>query len=325
MDDDLALLARHFSVFILTQADETQRDQLWQLGVRAPIMQYLNFESIQDPGGCDRQPRRNQAAYKAGDFCWIEREHPDWFLRDINGQPIRLNGDRVMMDPAQPGWREFWLQRAREGQETLGWQGVFMDNVRSNLSRRLGGVSAAGYPNDALYQAAVEDFLSYVYLDYFQPTGRPLLANIAAHYDTSAWPRYLRYLDGAMEERFAVGWESGDYLTLAQWEAQMTQMEQTQASGKYIILVAQGDPGDLPRQTFAFASYLLISGGRAAFRYSLGDSGYAEAWLYDNYQLELGAPLGLRLQQGDEWRREFQHGRVMVNPVTHETLIEPAP
>ena len=83
--------------------------------------------------------------------------------------------------------------------------------------------------------------------------------------------------------------------------------EKTQASGKYVILVAPGNRSDVNRETFAFASYLLISNGRAAFRYSTDDQ-YREVWYYDNYKINLGTARGSRYKVGTAWRRDFTNG-----------------
>src|SRR6186713_768849 len=61
-DKNLTPLAKFFQVFVLTKADEQVRDQLKSLGVQAPIMQYLRFDAIEDPGSCSARPHRNQVA-----------------------------------------------------------------------------------------------------------------------------------------------------------------------------------------------------------------------------------------------------------------------
>ena len=65
--------------------------------------------------------------------------------------------------------------------------------------------------------------------------------------------------------------------------------------------------------------------GAEIFGYSLGpytnDDNYREQWLYSNYDLELGAPLGARYQDGDAWVRDFANGSVKVNPLTQVATI----
>lgn len=322
-DGQLAFLASQFDFFILTKADEDERDQLIELGAEQPILQYLLLNAIHDPGSCSAKPRRNQVAYLPGDFCRINSEHPDWFLRDGKGQKIYRSSNTIvyyMMDPGNPGWREFWLERARQSQVEDGWQGVFLDNVEASLDKieRTAGIPAI-YKTDLAYQNAINGFLEYIYQSYFQPQNRPLLANIIELNDLEIWETYLLSLDGAMLENFAVGWKGKDF-SQSQWEEHTILAEVTQALGKQVVLIAQGDRNDLARQQFAFASYLLTSSGLASFRYASHDH-YDEAWIYDNYDIELGAPLGPRYQEGNIWRRDFQNGSISIDLTTRSAEI----
>jgi hypothetical protein len=130
----------------------------------------------------------------------------------------------------------------------------------------------------------------------------------------------MQYLDGAMQERWAVGWSVSEYVSVTKWRDDLTRAEKFQSQGKYMILVAPGSQADANRQNFAFASYLLISNGKAAFRYGNSDT-YREVWLYNNYQVDLGAPLGPRYQSGNLWKRDFTRGSVTVDPANRTATI----
>jgi hypothetical protein len=323
-DGDLSLIANEFDFFIMSKGDEPERDQLLALGAKRPILQYVRFEAIMDPGSCTRKPWQNNVAFLPGDFCNISVQHPDWFLLDQNGQRIEdpYGGENfVMMDPGNPGWRAFFLERVRQTQEAdQNWGGLFLDNVEVTRARREKDQKLpAAYPDEASYQAAVQGFLQYLYVNYFHTSEHLLFANLMARRDEADWTKYLTYLSGAMHEGWAIDWPNG-YRSAKTWEKQMTLAEQTQALGKFIILVSQGKRDDQDLQKFAFASYLLIDQGRAAFRYA-NSQFYAEAWLYEDYKLDMGKALGPRYQVGDAWRRDFTNGYVLVNPQTHETQI----
>lgn len=322
-DSELNFLLEHFDIFILTKTDEPTRDYLREQGANGPFLQYLRLDTIHNPGSCTEQPLHNQVADWVGDFCAISEQHPDWFLLDAAGNRIfsQDSPQFVMMDPGNSGWRAFWLERVRQNQEALDWDGVFVDNVEASLSkRRQWGALPAAYPDDASYRSAIRGFLEHLYTSYFQPEGRLLQANIIALDGGGGWLEYLQFLDGAMDESFAVDW-SDDYLSVVQWEDEVRRAEETQALGKHVVLVSQGDRDDADRQTFAFASYLLASYGRASFRYANNEA-YREVWLYGNYQLDLGAPLGPRYRDGSVWRRDFTQGSVSVDPVNKTAAIE---
>ncbi|MEI7848166.1 MAG: hypothetical protein WCK35_20375 [Chloroflexota bacterium] len=79
-DGNLSLLAKNFSSFILTRTNESTRNQLLTLGAQPPMLEYLRFDGIQDPGSCTAKPYQNQVANRPGDFCSISKNHADWFL-----------------------------------------------------------------------------------------------------------------------------------------------------------------------------------------------------------------------------------------------------
>jgi hypothetical protein len=228
------------------------------------------------------------------------------------------------MDPGNAGWRNFFVTRLIEIQQLKGWSAVFLDDLEAGVNQiQLDGATAAKYPDNAAYRPAVRGFVQYLYQNYALPYNRPLLANIIARSNTdeAIWFDYMQYLHGAMQERWAVDWNHTSYLSETNWKADMTLAEKTQSQGKYIILVAPGQQADTNRQKFAFASYLLISNGKAAFRYS-NSSIYREVWLYDNYKVQLGSPVGPRYQNGTAtWRRDFTNGYVIVDPVNHTATI----
>jgi hypothetical protein len=308
-DEHLPFLASNFNFFILTHRDEEQRDTLQSLGATQPILRYLQFIKIHDPGDCETRPRANQVAYLPGDFCRISLEHPDWFLLDQYGNRIVNENDYYNMDPGHPGFQAFWLERAGQLQRQYGWQGIFLDNVEASLSKyKRNGALPQKYPTDASLQSAVEEFLSYLRNQY----GGPLYANIISVRDKDVWLNYMGYLDGAMLENFAVDWRGSD-LSNSEWAAEMEMLSKSQQMGRELILVSQGHQDDLPRQQFAYASYLLLNDGLAYFRYA-HSSAYREIWWYENYNDDLGKPLGPAYEQGGRWFREFEHGRIVMDP-----------
>jgi hypothetical protein len=206
-----------------------------------------------------------------------------------------------------------------ESQQQNGWSALFLDNVEASLGKFF-TIKPVKYPDELSYQSAIKGFLQYLHVNYSQKYGRPMFGNIVALGSNDVWFSYLDYLDGAMQERFAVNWTETEYLTVKQWTNDMDVMEKTQSNGKYVILVAPGYQGDLNREKFAFASYLLISNGKAAFRYSTS-SAYRDVWLYDNYNVDIGSPLGAQYQVGTVWQRDFTKGYVVVDPASHTATI----
>lgn len=322
-EDDMLRVVEWFDLHIFHQGNEKDRNLMVALGARGPILQYILYESIQAVESCTEKPKLNQVAYFPGDYCMISEQHPDWFLLDTEGQRILVEDDDTdlyLMDPGNPGWRSFFLERIKKIQAERNWDGVFLDNVPVTLAfREQSGHLPATYPDDTSFQAAVQGFLKYLYENYFQPNEKLVFANLVSRKDDAVWVSQLNYLDGAMYEGWAIDWPDG-YRPVDTWEKQMALAEQTQKIGKPIIMVSQGNQEDRSLQNFAFASYLLINDGKAFFRYANSDN-YADVWLYENYTYDLGEPLGPRYQDGRAWRRDFTKGNVFVDPETHQVEI----
>jgi hypothetical protein len=317
--ESLPVLAENYDIFVLTHKDEGQRDTLKSMGVESPIYVYLQFVEIKDPGSCTEGPQGNQVAFKPGDFCEISENHPDWFLLDQNGNRIVI-GNSYYMDPGNAEYRAFWMERAKELQDQFAWDGVFIDNVEVSLNKLENlDITPANYPTDADYQAAIEGFLRFVYEQYFEPNGKPVLANIISVDDWEVWLRYLQYLDGAMIEAFAVDWSNG-YRAPTDWKDQVSAAEQALANGKKLILVSQSGQARPKHQLFSLASYLLVANNNAFFRYADSEN-YREISLYENYALDLGPALGSRYKDGTFWRRDFTNGIVLVDPKSNSAEI----
>jgi hypothetical protein len=320
-DGNIEVLSENFSRFVLTKNDESERDTLYAQGVNTPILRYLRIDAIQNPGDCTSQPLRNQIADRPGEFCEIRDNHPEWFMRTSSGALITGADGFVYMDPGNVEWRQYFLDRMAESQQLDGWFGIFFDNVEASLAKReRSGALPGDYLGEIAYQNAIAGFLEYLRINYFVPTGEPVYANIIELRDERVWFRYLESLDGAMSENWSVDWND-EYLSPERWLWHMNIAETTQAQGKHMLSVAQGQALDNKRQQFAFASYLLINWGNASFRYTNAGT-YDSTWLYDNYRIPLGDPVGARYEQDGWWIREFANGYVGVNPETYQSVIE---
>ena len=320
---NLDLLAKYFDYFILHKTEGATRDELTQRGVTAPFLAYVVMNQIHDPGSATVVPRQGNVAWFTGDFQRLSREHPDWFLLDSKGRRVKKLEEgkytHYFMDIGNPGFRDFWLERVITALQDHGWNGVFIDNADASLVRyqKIDQVPAK-YPTDENFQVAVKSFLSFINVR-LRAKGLLAFANITGLKDPNVWFDYLESLDGAMQESFVVDWDTG-YRSDSQWEEHLSRMERSQAEGKRVICVAQGKENNKERQEFAYASYLLIASGKASFRYASGCC-YMYPWIYDNYAIDLGAPLGPRTFRDGVWQRSFSNGRVTVNLSEHKGQI----
>ena len=319
---ELSTVASNYSLFILTRNDEPERERMVENGAEGEMMQYLRFDAIMDPGDCQTKPFQNQAANLEGDFCIIKDEYRDWFLLDVNGDPVKLEEmGYLVMDPGNAEWQAFFNSKVLEFQKDPGWNGIVLDNVDASLGRysaqnRL----LARFPDDKSFQDAVISHLASLSSLLHKNQEKSLIANITFLKQPEVWFKYLAYLDGAMIENFAADWDSG-YISESDWLNQLEIIEGTQAQGKIIILVTQGNPDDYNRMLFGLASFILVNNGNAYFRYS-NDEAYRKMWWYPEFDLDLGQPLGPRYKESGVWRRDFEKGSVMADPLKHQAEIK---
>jgi hypothetical protein len=330
-------LNQNFDFFIYTKRDEEsltflkQADERGTVSPTAPTaLQYIKYDAVQDPCfqaknpagtpcACDRNPLNNQVGWERDDICWIRDNHPEWFLRGADGELLYFQY-HIMMDPGQAGWRDYWIARLREYHAQYPWDGIFIDNLATRFGlHNADFVPLQDYPNDQVYQDTVVDFFQDVRERYFDPEAKSIYANISVYQDDlPVYLRYLEYMEGAMDEFWAYGRE--EYYSVRGWVSRLERMSETLALGKRAFLISQGTWEDHERMRFGLASYLLIADENAYFRYTRQES-YERAWLYDEYRLPLGEPLGAFTTDGVTWTRQFANGNVSVTPGTQDSTI----
>ncbi len=333
-DDDskLSTISNNFDQFVLTKNFEDERDYLQDNG--HTVLQYTKLDGIHDPCfqaddpsgttcNCNRNPLRNQAAWQPGDICFIRDNHPEWFLRDANGNLIyssQGNQDVIIMDPGQQGYREFWLERLRV-EQIGGWDGIFIDNMATTFTRHgAGEISLQNYTPQQ-WRDATTSFLKYIRESYFAGANKKIFANLSVYWnENNTYFQYLQYLDGTMDEHWAVRGNDTDTYTQLSWEDRILRAEETLKLGKEMMFVSRGTQGNNSRQRFSLASYLLVAEDDAYFRYTR-QGNYGSIWLYDNYDSALGNPSGSYYRQGNTWLRDFENGRVSVTPSTNSSEI----
>ena len=59
---------------------------------------------------------------------------------------------------------------------------------------------------------------------------------------------------------------------------------------------------------------------RQLFAYDFGPRDHGQAWWYDEYNVELGEPLGRYYQEGEAYYRELENGVVVAAPHSGTTV-----
>ncbi len=339
------LADQHSYIHLTGPADIPFRNQLRGAGYKGPILTYVTMNAVEGPGpyrdasaSCDESytPHDNQLAFYSGDFCKYIHPNESWFLHNASGARIvddYFGSGRYayMMNPADPGWRAFAMERLKYIKDTWFYDGIWLDNVDVDRSRVMSELTNSDgglqeYATDDAWREAVKTWLA----DARETLGDyPIWANlVGGGLRADAWDAYAPYLDGAMDESFAVQWLDG-WRTPDQWQAQIQRAERWLSMGKGLIMVGQGPKDDAERMRFTLVSYLLVAQGtQATFRYTRFDSYYSEMWLYPEYDTarQLGAPLGACQEVSPGlWRRDFAHGYVEVDLQRHQGRLVLAP
>jgi hypothetical protein len=60
------------------------------------------------------------------DFAWVQANHPDWLLRDSNGNLLESSWGGYLINPQLDGVRT-WQARYAKAQQAKGWTAVYLD------------------------------------------------------------------------------------------------------------------------------------------------------------------------------------------------------
>lgn len=337
-------LATRVDWLMMRYGAEDRRQDVYAHGYQGTVFQYILTYQIEGPGPLANKnqrckntytPLRNNAMW-TDDFCQKVHPQESWFLHNGKGERLyskETNWDGTdiysyYMNPASEGFRAFWVKQIKK-QNSAGWQAFFLDNVgvsytylEKKPTNRDGSVKE--YTNDQDWQDAVIGFLQRIRKEF---PNRPLWGNmVESAVVADEWKPFLPYLDGFQEENFATNWPRDVPLNATQWNVMITRAEQALALGKSVVLYGQGDRDDLERMRFSLASYMLVATAdtRATFRYT-HTGNYEELWWYPEYDMNFGLPIGKRYRQGSLWARDYQCGRVTVDPDQRIGQIEQLP
>jgi hypothetical protein len=340
------LASEHRYIHLTGPSDARYRDRVWDAGYNGHIYTYVTAYAVEGPGpyrdasarcNADYQPFDNNLAWGRGDFCRYIHPNESWFLHNSDGERIYEdyfdNGRYTyLMNPADPGWRDYSYERLERIKREWGYSGIWLDNVDLDLDRATRGGensdgSAQEFSNNSDFRAAMAGWLKGLRErlgDY------PVWANlVGGRLEANSWDQYEPYLDGAMDESYAVRWLDG-WRSPGEWLAQAERAERWLSREKGLVLVGQGEQEDERRMRFTLASYMLVANDHAHFRYTRFDQYYFGLWLYPEFETarELGPATGPRQRIAENvYRRPFACGYVEVDVAAHEgrLVIEKTP
>jgi hypothetical protein len=249
----------------------------------------------------------------------VERQHPEWMLRDTYGAPIHSTryGGYVLMDVGNPGYQQAWAANVIEQATRDGWAGVFADDLALALHGTT--VLPSQYAAPADWQAAARSFLEEAGRRV-RDAGLLFVTNTASGVSyLSVRHSWLQLVDGTMEE----GWMRPSVSSSAplahapgDWNRQLQELLDAEAQRRLFLAELPAAAGERRAIRFALTTFLLGANGSSSFGVA-GRPEYTRPLWFPDFDdaLALGRPLGPARPDGNSvWHRAFQHGNVIVNP-----------
>jgi hypothetical protein len=263
----------------------------------------------------------------------VYEQHPEWWLKTLDGSLDKKRGDLKRYDLSKPEVREWWSDEVKKAVVDGSCDGVFADafpQITSAANIKLWGQEK--------YDAIQDGLIQTMNLTRQKiGTDNLIMFNGIRNTDTLQFGmEYLAVTDAATIEHFG-------HFQSSSKESMARDIEATIAAGKLgKMVILKGWPGfnftqeairDIPYETlldrarknitFPLACFLVAAQPHAYFCYSWG---YREIhgsldW-YEEFDKPLGPPLADATRTGWIYTREFEHCNVSVDLESKEAKIE---
>ena len=237
-------------------------------------------------------------------YFWIEANRPDWFLRDTDG--LRINYDNYpdvwALDPGNEDYQDSWAANAITRAQSLGVDGVKLDNVNTRWDWNHAAVPAK-YPAQRHWYLAMGSFLQNV-VPQLQRAGMSVIGNGSGDQWTSGpWTEWIKLLDGREYER------GPSFEDEAKWRDILAgyQKHPNKIYVHYLI-----DPATYPEVfRFKLASFLLFAGPNSYLSMPWTETPPITDPLTE---VDLGRPAGKCRQIAPTvYQRTYSKGEVVLN------------
>jgi hypothetical protein len=267
--------------------------------------------------------------------------HPEWILHDANGNPVTTAngiGRLFAVDIGNLAYADAWANYAFAAMDRYGWDGVFADSViRGNFSGWSGAPinPRTGRPMTVPeYRAGMLAALQRLRA-LFDARGSILVGNHSSAWDPATFAdpivkQEITTMHGVELEDCVYDF-NGVRQSEASWIAQLQYLDYANQAGVRTICNGPGGSiGDPTERWYVLASYLLTKEGLS----SVAEINTLGTW-WDGLGYDLGAPLGRYYcldpaaglaptascpSTGKIYGRDWQHGRVLVNPTSGTTV-----
>jgi len=263
--------------------------------------------------------RSDAGGVDAENLDWVLEHHPDWILRDKDGNFIRSGTSRLgnkgeyWPDPGSPGWQNYFAEKVVKLIRETGsqWNGVLLDQfmgTADGYERYAGAHKQVKYATDEAFQAAQIKFLEVV----AAKIRLPIIVNMEGA-SIIRRPAFVGEV-----ARAAGGAENEIFPEEMPIEDMRPYLETVQNLPPHVHIRINSKPaglaGDIDKTLFAYYSYLLIADRNREVYWTCkeGTSDVPHYW-YREFDLDLGQSQG-NIQFGEAvWSRAFENAVVLVN------------
>ena len=268
--------------------------------------------------------------YEAHD---VYAQHPEWWLRKLDGSLDKKRGDLMRYDLSNPEVREWWTEEVEKAVVNGSCDGVFMDafpQIAAPANIRLWG--------QAKYDSIQEGLIHTIELtrEKIGPNNIIMYNGIRNTDSLHFGMQYLDITDASTMEHF------GQFFSSDKENIARDIEDMIQAGKQGQIVVMKGWPGfnwtdgekmklsyeQLLEEaraniTFPLACFLVAAQPYSYFCYSWGyrDRHGSLDW-YPEFDRPIGKPKGDAVRNGWEYTREFRHCSVRVDIEKKEATIE---
>jgi len=252
-----------------------------------------------------------------------------WLLKDRAGKLLvsRSYPGNYVGDVGNAAYQHAWLENVSRLLRRNGDDGVFIDNVISDLAS-LAGTEAATYPTRRSWAKAELSFMRTVG-EGLKAEGYYVLVNASGYvpldpasntgaYTAAWWRKLAPDVSGLMNEYYQETSDGTDQLrsTGPSWTQNWTGWQRlvriAQSQGRDFIGLSHGPAGDARRMSYGRASFLLDWNGRGgALIYQ--PTSNADPW-NGAWTRSIGHPETPKRRVGVAWLRRYSRGLVLVNP-----------
>jgi putative glycosyl hydrolase-like family 15 (GHL15) protein len=255
----------------------------------------------------------------------IATQQPSWILRDADGNPLYIpwgcsggSCPQYAADPGNPAFRDNWIGEATRDIVSKGYRGIFVDDV--NMAIKVGdGMGQDVLPIDPRtgQPMTIADWRRYV--AEFVEAIRAAFPTLEIVHNAVWWfaPQTDPYVQRQVAACDAYWMERGvaDGVDSTSFRGMLDFVDFVHANTRAVVW--QNLSTSTSDREYAMAAYFLTSLGFDGFCH--GATSSPSDW-WTGWDVDLGNPTSIRLSSGSVWRRDFEHGTVLLNEPGQPTV-----